>query len=61
MSLTDVQRWALELAEVLGWGVSVEAADGTRIHLRRGHPRRALVLYLSEQAQENDLTYSEAD
>jgi hypothetical protein len=53
-TLTDVQRWALEIAEAHRWGVFVQAHDGTQLHLLNGYPRRALVLYLSEAAAEND-------
>ena len=51
-TLTDVQRWALEIAEVHRWGVFVQAGDGSTLQLLHGYPRRALVLYLSDAARE---------
>lgn len=51
-ALSDVQRWALTLAERQGWGVEVQARDGSRLQLRRGYPGRALVLFLSSAAAE---------
>lgn len=50
-ALSDVQRWALQLAEAHGWGVQVEA-KGQTTTLRHGQPGRALVLYLGERAAE---------
>lgn len=46
----ELQRIALAGAEAAGWGVEVEAGDGTRARLRLGHPARALVITLSPVA-----------
>ena len=49
--LTPAQRLALNLADAHGWGIVAEARDGSRLQLRRGHPARALVIYLGDPAQ----------
>lgn len=59
-ALSDPQRWALGLAEREGWGVEAEARDGTRVQLRQGQPRRALVLFLSPDAGDVAELYPEA-
>lgn len=51
-TLTNPQRWALALA-AHGWGVEAEGV-GASVTLRRGSPRRALVLYLSDAARAAD-------
>ena len=52
-TLTNPQRWALQLAEAHGWGVQVEAA-GARITLRHGRPGYGLVLYVNDAARDAD-------
>jgi hypothetical protein len=53
-TLTDAQRCAVALAEGTGWRIIVEAADGSRLRLRQGHPARNLVLLLGPGAQAAD-------
>jgi len=61
-TLTTTQRWALSLAEAHGWGVQMQAVDGTRVTLRHEQPARALVLYLNDAARAADTrTYSEVN
>ena len=53
-ALSEAQRLALTIAEGERWGVWAEARDGTRVQLRRGHPARALVLFLAPPADDDD-------
>lgn len=53
-ALTDVQRWALQLAEAEGWQVEAEARDGSRVTLARRIGRPRLILYLGPQPADDD-------
>jgi hypothetical protein len=41
-----LQRWALELGEAEAFSIAVEAADGTRVELRKGKSGRLVVITL---------------
>jgi hypothetical protein len=47
-ALSEAQRRALAIGDEERWQIIVEAADGTRLQLRRGHPERVLILRLGE-------------
>lgn len=47
----NLVAYAIGKAAAEGWSVFAQAADGSRLQLRRGHPARTLVLCLSEQAR----------
>lgn len=55
-TLTATERRAIELAQAEGWGVVVEARDGSRRQLRRGRRGYTLVITLAVTPAEGIMT-----